>query len=166
MGNQKFTIHGHSQLTLGAASNTELAIAMQQLLPIAFYIKKILLYFENDSSLTKNAWITWHLKDTTQYDAVIEDSKYMGLQNITQLAPVNGLDVYSFFRPISMNYSPQFALMSPTDGAALMIEQYVNHKVSAGNTVELEIDFDTVDDGNQAGTETIDVRITMECVVA
>lgn len=166
MGNQKFSLHGFKQLTLGNAAKTETTLVLAVNLPIAFYVKKLLLFIENDASLAKAVWITWHLKDTTQYDAVIEDTKYMGLQNMTAISPVNGLDSFSYFRPIAMNYSPQFFYHTSTDGGAAMVESYANVKVSAGNDLEIELSFDTIDDGVQVGNETVDIRVSMECVVA
>lgn len=165
MANQKFSIHGHAAITLDADLSTTFQILTQDILPIAYYVKKVMLYLENDASLTKSCWVTYHIKDTTSFDSVIEDTKYMGLQNINQIAPVNGLDVYSFFRPISSNYSPQFFFLQLTDGNAVMVEQFTNIKVTAGNQLELELQIDTFDDLAN-GAHEIDLRVSMECVVA
>lgn len=163
MGNQKFILAGMVETTLPVGASTEVGIGTVFSLPIAYYIKKIMLVLQNESALAKGAWVQWQVMEPQGLESTIEDINVATGIDLQAINPTSG--DFAIHRPINKNNNAQFFFLDYTDAGTLIIEQYMNMKIAEHSDPKLEFNLYSHDGGNWNG-ESIDIHVVMECVVA
>lgn len=161
------------EFNLGTGATQNVIIGTAYSLPIAYYIKKIMIIVQNEAALAKAMWFQWGVIDPEALSSTLLDVQWMASSgagagfDLTSLA-IPGVGVgsaFSIHRAINHNNNQQVFYYDSADGNTLIIEQYANIRIPEHNDPGLYLRFFSFDGGNFT-SGALDFHVVMECVVA